>query len=77
MKRIALVRALASGAPVIALQSPEVDLDVDGKRRLLQILTHRGDRSTLLLATADPDFAAIATQTVKVPSAADVLEAVA
>jgi ABC-type bacteriocin/lantibiotic exporter with double-glycine peptidase domain len=77
VKRIALVRALASGAPVIALEYPEVDLDVDGKRRLLQVLARRGDRTTLFLTTADPDLAAIATQTIRVPSTAGVLGAAA
>jgi ABC-type bacteriocin/lantibiotic exporter with double-glycine peptidase domain len=77
VKRIALVCALASDTPVIALEYPEVDLDVDGKRRLLQILARRGDRTTLFLTTADPDLAAIATQTIRVPSTAGVLGAAA
>jgi ABC-type bacteriocin/lantibiotic exporter with double-glycine peptidase domain len=68
IKRIALVRALIGDAPLIALQNPEVDLDVDGRRQLLRLLASRR-RSTLLLTTADPAFAALASQTIGVPPA--------
>jgi ABC-type transport system involved in cytochrome bd biosynthesis fused ATPase/permease subunit len=67
VKRIALVRTLTSAAPLIALQNPEVDLDVDGRRRLLRVLVDRGKRSTLVMTTADPAFAAIASQTIALP----------
>jgi ABC-type bacteriocin/lantibiotic exporter with double-glycine peptidase domain len=68
LKRIALVRALTSGAPLIALQNPEVDLDVDGRRRLVRLLADRR-RSTLLLTTTDPAFAALASQTIRLEPA--------
>jgi len=70
VKRIALVRSLIGDAPLIALQNPEVDLDVDGRRQLLRLLANRR-RSTLLLTTVDPAFAALAGQTINVPASAN------
>jgi ABC-type bacteriocin/lantibiotic exporter with double-glycine peptidase domain len=68
VKRIALVRTLIGDAPLIALHNPAVDLDVDGRRQLLRLLANRR-RSTLLLTTADAAFAALASQTIRVPPA--------
>jgi ABC-type bacteriocin/lantibiotic exporter with double-glycine peptidase domain len=66
VKRIALVRTLIGDAPLIALHNPAVDLDIDGQRRLLRRLANRR-RSTLLLTTTDPAFAALANRTIEVP----------
>lgn len=66
VKRIALARALSGPADVVALINPEIDLDIDGRRRLAEVLAQQ--RRTILLATADPALAALTRQALHVPA---------
>ena len=61
VKRIGLVRALCQGLPLLVLDNPEVDLDLDGRRRLATVLAARPTGTTVLLRTTDPGLAALAT----------------
>lgn len=61
VKRIALVRTLAGGGPVICLDYPEVDLDVDGRARLAAWLNEKRGERIILLTTGDPRIASLCT----------------
>ena len=61
VKRIGLVRALCQESPLLVLDNPEVDLDLDGRRRLVGVLAARPAGTTVVLRTTDPALAALST----------------
>lgn len=69
VKRIGLVRALCRETPLLVLDNPEVDLDLDGRRRLAAVLAARPAGTTVVLRTVDPVLAALATQTLSLDTA--------
>jgi ABC-type bacteriocin/lantibiotic exporter with double-glycine peptidase domain len=65
LKRIALVRALASDAPLLLLEYPERDLDAEGRQRLVAQLA--GLERAILIATDDPALAALSSGEIAAP----------
>ncbi len=70
VKRIALVRALCQAVPLVVLDNPEVGLDIEGRRRLATVLAARPAGTTILLRTADPALAALASETLSLAAPA-------
>ncbi|UPY37015.1 ABC transporter transmembrane domain-containing protein [Sediminicoccus sp. KRV36] len=61
-KRVALIRALASDAPLLLLHHPEFGLDIEGRQRLARVLG--AARQAILLVTDDPMLIPLAGETI-------------
>ena len=56
-QRVAVARALASGAPLILADEPTANLDYENKMRIVELLREAADNGrTVLFATHDPDL---------------------
>lgn len=67
-QRVAIARALAASPPILVLDEPTSNIDVENASAVLSLVVavNRVFKSTVLIATHDPDVAQIATRVVQV-----------
>lgn len=67
-RRVAIARAVVSGAPLLLVDEPTVALDPDAKGAVLRALTNAARGRTLVVVTHDPAVVALADHVVELPA---------